>query len=175
MLADILVDIYDKPCYLVKQGYGSSLTFELGEPSLKIREPKVSDAKSKRVRELFSLRNVTVRGAWHLWIYCCNWNLYMNNKNIASYESSDRLIEKALAKIEGQKITNIIINPENGNSVFEFDLGGRLETYAYSGEDLYEQWMVYEPSGNVLSIREDGKYAYQSEDTPPDKHEWNKI
>jgi hypothetical protein len=99
----------------------------------------------------------------------------MNNKNIASYKSSNSLIDKALAVIEGQKITNIIINPENGNTVFEFDLGGRLETYAYNGDELYEQWLVYEPSGNVLSIREDGRYSYQSGDTPPDKQEWHAI
>ncbi len=175
MIEDILANIYEKPCYLVKQGYGSSLTFEFGKPSLEIREPRVSTAKSKLVREMFSLRSVTVRGEWHLWIYCRNWKLYMNNKKLAFNESSNRAIEKALARIDGQKISRITINPKNGDTVFDFDLGGRIETFAYKEDELNEQWMLYEPSEYVLSIREDGKYSYQLGDTPPDKQEWHNI
>lgn len=175
MISDILQKIYNKPCYLVKQISGSSLTFEFGQPYLKILEPRVSESKFKSVRQLFSLRNVTVAGEWHIWIYCCNWVLKINNRKIATNNSSGRMIDKALCCIDGQKLLNVIVNPSNGNSVFEFDLGGRLETISYGEDEVNEQWMLFEQEGNVLSIRDDGRYSYQSGDTPTDEQIWHEI
>ena len=52
IINDIFQPLYGKPCWQVKQGYGSFLTFEFGEPHLHIREPRqVSDQVSEKVKK----------------------------------------------------------------------------------------------------------------------------
>jgi hypothetical protein len=55
-------------------------------------------------------------------------------------------------------------------SVFEFDLGGRLETKPY--DRTSEQWLLYEPNGDVLAVRADRKYSYGPGDRHPSKVRW---
>ena len=59
-------------------------------------------------------------------------------------------------------------------TVFEFDLGGRLETFPYSEtteeSEPEEQWMLFQPSGMVFTFRSDGKYSHQmGNDRTPEK------
>ena len=48
----------------------------------------------------------------------------------------------------------------NGKTIttFEFDLGATLETKPYNRKS--EQWLFFEPSGTVLTLRADQKYSY---------------
>lgn len=72
MIKSIIEKIYNLPCWSVKQGHGSFLTFEFGEPHLKIVEPRPAEGITcQKVRRDFSNRKVIVHGDWHLWIYCC--------------------------------------------------------------------------------------------------------
>jgi len=66
-----------------KEGYGASINLDFGQPFLKIREPIKSNAKSKRVREILSFRQVIVSGEWHLWIYICDWFILQKGETIA--------------------------------------------------------------------------------------------
>jgi hypothetical protein len=160
-VADCFSRIADKPCWDPKQGHGSFLTFEFGEPYLTIRE--INDTKSKNAKR----RTVTVRGAWHLWIYCCHWKISQDEQETAHSESSRETIEIALARLRGQILSSVSVIPESGASVFEFDLGGRLETSRYidlSGEDPDENWFLSDNQGKVLSYRADGRYSYHRSD-----------
>jgi hypothetical protein len=58
-------------------------------------------------------------------------------------------------------------------SYFEFDLGGRLETKPF--DRTREQWLLYEPNGNVLSVRADKRYSYGSGDRQPNQERWLAI
>jgi len=61
----------------------SFLTFEFGEPYLHVLEPK-PNAKTG----IYSKRRITVYGQWHLWIYCCHWDLDLNGTVMAHDELS---------------------------------------------------------------------------------------
>jgi hypothetical protein len=58
-------------------------------------------------------------------------------------------------------------------SYFEFDLGGRLETKSF--DRMSEQWLLYEPRGNVLTVRADKRYSYGSGDRHPSQQTWLAI
>ena len=59
------------------------------------------------------------------------------------------------------------------HTVLEFDLGATLETKPYNRKD--EQWMLYEPEGNVLKVRADKSYSYGPGDREPEKLRWLPI
>lgn len=95
--------LYGKPCWNTKAGYGSFITFEVGEPHLVVHEPRKSPAKSKKVRNLFARRLVTIRGDWHFWIYCCKWSVFSSGKLVGD-SSSVQAIRKAIACLDGQPL-----------------------------------------------------------------------
>jgi len=114
-------------------------------------------------------RLITVRGDWHLWIYCCDWAVFKGARLIGDSESNRR-IDRAAHFLNGQKLLKASVMPRGMRSVFEFDLGGRLETKPF--DRTREQWLLYEPNGNVLAIRADRKYSYGSGNRHPTKQRW---
>ena len=82
--------IYGLPCWNAKAGYGSFLTMEFGEPHLVIREPRSRPDSSPRLQRLLARRLVTVRGEWHLWIYCCEWQVESGGRVIGDSSSTRR-------------------------------------------------------------------------------------
>ena len=169
MINNTLKEIYGIPCWLVEQGYGSFITFEFGQPQQIIREP-MSNKKSRAL----NYRQVSIQGQWHLWIYMCNWEIYLEDKLAAHSESSRSRISKALSYISGQKMVKVEIDNTNGNTVFYFDLGGLLKTKSY-GEKEDEQWLFFDNKNYVLTIRSDGKYSYQNTKESNEHEEWKKL
>lgn len=159
------------PCWNVKQGYRSFLTFEFGDPSLEIREPREAPQASPRVREIFARRKVTVRGQWHLWIYCCGWQIQVSGEALACHESADDKIAAACEKLDGQALRKVALGPNMGGTRFWFDLGGLLTTEPYDDE-LNEQWMLYCPDGNVYAHRSDGAASFGPATRKPHEEEW---
>lgn len=159
------------PCWGAKQGYGSSLVFEFGTPHLRIREPRETrPGASSIIRRMFARRLVVPRGDWHLWIHSCHWKITLNDKVVADNTSTRRRIGKAMANLNGQALVNTSVDVARGKSRFEFDLGGVLETKRRDRNGL--QWLLYEPSGHVLSLRADGKYSHALGTTPADENKW---
>ena len=151
--------IYGKPCWGVRPGHGSFLTFEFGKPHLEVREPIVaSKGASARVRESLGRRLTYVRGEWHLWIYCCNWEVPSHGKRIAD-SSTKRKTRVAADVLNGQKLLGVSIVSRKVHSVFKFDLGATLRTWPLDHER--EQWLLYEPSKQVLVLRADGRYEHR--------------
>jgi hypothetical protein len=161
VVAECFAEINDKPCWNPKQGHGSFITIEFGEPHLIVRATaSPTDKHPER-------RIATVRGDWHLWIYCCGWIIVQDGQQLAHSESSRETIGFALARLSGQILIRVSVVPETGASVFEFDLGGRLETSRQiepPNEEPDENWMLFDNKENVLSYRADGKYAYHHKD-----------
>ena len=165
--------LYGLLCWNVKPGYGSFLTFEFGQPHLRIDEPREPKREvSPRVRKMFARRLIHVRGDWHLWIYCCDWFVSEREKVVGDCSSKSR-IQRAAWALDGQKLVAVTIVPRGRRSVFEFDLGGRLETMPYNRD--CEQWMLFDPSGRVLTFRADKMYSYHPADRSPKKVKWRPI
>jgi hypothetical protein len=166
--------LYGKPCWGVWKGYGSSLVFNFGKPHLEIREPIVADAKaSKRVRELLARRGAHVKGDWRLWIYCCDWEIFRQGKRFAKSSSSDERIERAAGLMDGEKLVRFTLVPRGLHCTFEFDLGSILVTKPFSR--THEQWMLYEPTGKVLTLRADKRYSHHPSDRADNQKDWKPI
>ncbi|WPD23216.1 MAG: hypothetical protein SD837_01370 [Candidatus Electrothrix scaldis] len=153
------------------------MTFEFGAPHLHIREPKyVSVQTPMKVREFLAKRTVSIYGEWHLWVYLCDWQILSWGKVIANSESKGKKIKKAISELDGQALVQVTINPDY-SCRFEFDLGGRLETLPNSEayEKDAEQWLLYEPSGDVFTLRSDGKYSRMPGNANPDTEKFEMI
>ena len=173
----IFKPLYGKLSWQVEQGYSTFLTFDFGEPHLRIREPmQASEEASEKTRKNLARRFVYVRGDWHLWIYICNWHIFLHGQELANSSSNRRTIRKATLELDGQALTRVTIKYPL-ISVFEFDLGGKLEV---TPNDDYEKddelWILYEPSDKVFSLRADGQYCHFSRHrTPPSKEQWKPL
>jgi hypothetical protein len=165
--------LYGKPCWGVNPGVGSFLTLEFGKPNLEVREPIVaSKGASARAREKLARREVQVHGEWHLWIYCCNWEVLSGSKRIGDSSTKSK-VRRAAEFLNGQKLTGFSISPREVSCVFEFDLGASLKTQPYDKEG--EQWLLYGPPHKILTVRADGCCKYMRSDVPGDQGTWKPI
>ncbi len=164
--------IYGQPCWNVRNGHGSFLTLDFGEPRLETREPYVSTSESRRVRELMARRSVSVVGEWHLWIYCCDWQIIVDGKPKVDSSTGPKM-ERAPRILDGQILERVETKDKGKSWSFVFDLGATLETTPYDRKS--EQWTLYEPGNKVLSVRADRKYSYGPEDRSPQKERWLPI
>lgn len=165
-------EIYGKPAWRVSPGWGSFMTFEFGDPHLEIREPKITKRDvDEKVKQALARRNVFIHGDWHLWINCCDWKV-TSGGNVVGRSTTDSSIRKAAEFLDGQQLTRFSLTPETVHCVFEFDLGGRLETYPY--DDKGEQWLFYDSRNNVLVLRADGMYSLRPSDQAVEP-EWKSV
>jgi hypothetical protein len=160
--ADTFAKLYGFPCWGVKPGLFPSLTMEFGEPHLEIREPQPPKPQwSPRTREHFARRLVVVHGAWHLWVYCCDWIVFLYGRSVGD-SSSRKCVQKAADALDGQALVSADVRVRGCRTVFEFDLGGRLVTRPYDRKS--EQWLLYTPSGKVLNLRADKQFKFAQAD-----------
>jgi hypothetical protein len=175
---------------LAQRGFASFLTFEFGEPHLRIyrvREaPAHPDVAAPDITVRWPHRPVHVHGDWHLWIYRCAWSIDREGTPLAGNESSDEQIDRAMQIVNGQALMRVEVNPTDARSRFTFDLGATLTTCPHpathgllgefeserSADHGDEQWMLYEPSGYVLTVRADGCYQHVPGNEPPDGTAW---
>ncbi|MDQ0564127.1 hypothetical protein QO004_005945 [Rhizobium mesoamericanum] len=146
--------IIHQPAWQVHVGHGSFLTFEFGNPSLERTEP----IGSKR-------RRIRIRGDWHLWIYCCSWQITANGEILATNEDTNEKMSKAAHFLDGQILVDVSPSGEEGKSRFEFDLGGTLETWP-DATDPADQWMLYH-GHDVWTLGADGKITLTDIDKTP--------
>jgi len=150
--------LYGRPCWGVKPGIFPSLTLEFGKPQLEIREPRPPQPQwSRRLRDGMARRLVVVHGEWHLWVYCCDWSVLVNGRP-AGDSSSPRCVQRAANALDGQALVSADVQVRGCRTVFEFDLGARLETRPYDRKS--EQWLLYTPSGRVLTLRADKQFQF---------------
>ena len=155
--------VLDRPAWGVRQGHGSFLTFEFGEPKLEVTE---RHSPEKGLRRL-----AYVHGEWHLWIYCCHWRVLERGEQLAWSDDNQTLIGRATAMLNGQKLLSVSVAPNEGRSTFTFDLGGSVETWPYGGDATEEQWMIL-TEAEAFTYRADGTYSQGPSTTPPDDERW---
>lgn len=160
---DSFAPLLGEPCWQVRRGYGSFLTFEFGDPHLEIYEPRTVPAHySERVRKRLARRNIFIHGDWHLWIYCCDWLVTAHGERIGESSTHERM-DRAAAELDGQALIQVHRDAETDHWFFNFDLGGQLETIPYD-KPQYPQWYFHEPSGYVLTVRGSGIFSYRPGD-----------
>ena len=123
------------PIECAKKGHGSFLTFDLGQ----------------------RLKSEEERREWHVWIYCCYWELFVGDSSLSHCEDEVISIEKAVKRLEGRSIEAIAVE-ESGNCIFRFSGGEALEIYPW--EEDTESWMIYTPEGLVLSFNSTGTWDF---------------
>jgi hypothetical protein len=161
--------LLNKPCWNIKRGqWKSAISFEFGKPSLKIYE-RITRTPGKK--PLLTRRTMVLKGEWHIMFDGCSWEAYSMGKKIGDRRSK-AVPDKIARFFSGQAFKNVIIKPETGESVFIFDLGGRLETHPY---DSSEQWSLFTPAGKVLSYRADGKYSFEPSNKPTPETTWKEF
>jgi hypothetical protein len=162
-----------RPCWGVTPGVGSFLTLEFGAPRLVVREPiSPATAVSARVRRLLGRRRVWVCGRWHLWIYCCDWDVVVDGR-IVGGSTTKRRMARASRELDGQRLVEVRVKLRGARTRFVFDLGAELETRPYDRSS--EQWLLYEPDGHVLALRADRKYSYGVGDRTPREGDWRTL
>lgn len=145
-----------KEAWHIRRGVGSFLTMEFGEPGREIREPvAVRPGTPPRIRRALSRRQVTIHGEWHLWIDQAAWCIEQRDETLAESESSDELIDEAAKQLDGQRLTAISRKSERQTTTFEFDLGGKLTTWARASKGSL--WMLRPRSGDCFALKADGK------------------
>jgi hypothetical protein len=162
-LDDFVGPMLGLPAWGVKQGYGSFLTFEFGQPKLVVVERKSGERHARR--------SVYIQGQWHLWIYCCHWRAFQDDAQLACSDDANEQIGRAAAILSGQKLTAIRVDPAQGRCTFELDLGGLLETWPYGDDSSDEQWTILTDT-EAFGYRADGFYHRDPIDTKPNKERW---
>jgi hypothetical protein len=163
----------DKPCWSVHRGHGTFLTFEFGAPHLEIREPiKPMWSTKPRARKWLQRRHVWVKGQWHLWIYCCSWEVREKGR-VAGDWSTKRRIDRAAQFLDGRKLLSVEVRPRGSRTLFRFESDVEMETKPY--DRVSEQWFLYEPNGRVLSFRADRKYKYEPGNRASNKAQWRRV
>ena len=171
-ILEILIGLH---CWDVYYNDDLNLSMSFGQPIMKIREPKKVHSKIERIRQVRAHRLVTVRGEWWLWILSAYWKLSVKGSGEVTGASSLIKKKRALALLDGQKLTGVKINPKTSATQMEFDLGAKLSIRRFSSQDDGDIWSLYQPNGYVLSVRADGKYNNDPGDTPPEQNEWKPI
>ena len=167
--------IFGKPCWKFQRGYASFLTMEFGEPHLMIRNPKKIKSNDPQRKKHWDRRHIYIRGNWHLWIHMSHWEAFSNGKLIGTGDDDNEVIDEVANELDGQKLVSVQIIRKNIQTIFEFDLGGRLEVLPYTyDEKLTETWYLFEPSGYVLTLRSDGYYSYAPGNSVDEDH-WQEI
>jgi len=156
------------PCWGVHLEPQVNMSMSFGAPRLVIREPRVSRAKSAKVRRLFAHRLVSIRGRWWLWLYCSRWTLSVTGLSPVRSTSSTRRIRETLGLLDGQRITAVVISPVDAQTCFRFDLGAVLTVRALAGSASDDLWSLYKPNGQVLSVRGNGTFSHGPGNLPGD-------
>lgn len=167
------------PSWDVKKGHGSFVTMQFGAPELRIEEPRSLPVFLGGAPTRTMIRSAQIYGQWYLWIYGCVWSLTLDTVELAHCESDDITMARALRVLNGQALTGIDVDEADGSSTFAFDLGCVLATHPARAEEPDDepigQWMLYQPSGQVLTVRGDGRYTSQAGSAPRDDSLWAPI
>jgi hypothetical protein len=158
-LQGIFKQLSKHPCWNVKQGHGSFLTFDFGRPRLFRHAVIARKTGSGSIPQ--KTRQVYVWGEWYLRIDCCAWAIAQDGKLIAHSESSSEKIRNACTMLNGQKVRGIGIINESSKTTFNFDLGGVLQTWPDSMESNM-QWSLRCPRNRILAVYPCGRFVYKS-------------
>jgi hypothetical protein len=128
--AEVFKPLVGEPAWDVSIGQGSFITLEFGHPHIRRTEPTAKVPK----------RIVRVGGDWHLFVYCCDWQILDADRVIATSDGSKEEMNAAAKFLDGQILVKAT---DTGlGTLFEFDLGGMILT-SPSRDEADDQWLLY--------------------------------
>jgi hypothetical protein len=71
-----------------------------------------------------------------------------------------------LARLDGQRLFQVAINPRTAATTFTFDLGGLLHVRRFGMGTPGELWTLYTPMNTVLTVRGDGHFWSGPQEEP---------
>jgi hypothetical protein len=144
------------------------LDMNFGPPRLEIREPRMSTAKSLRVRQQFARRGVYLKGTHWLVAAAEAWRLRLADGLDVRRTSSAKRLDMAVARLRGEKLRAIVIDPRTSETHFHFDLGATLEvrTPRQFRDDEFELWSLHAPVNRHVSVGAGGVYRTGSTKKP---------
>ena len=166
---NVMREVLGLPCWGVRCGWASCLTLDFGEPYLDIRERVAPRSPHSPARPVVLKRAVHVRGAWHLWIYACEWRLTIDGRTVRDTQPR-KVIDRALHALDGQALIGVLLNARGARTRFLFDLGAVLETRPFDRKG--EQWLFFTPERRVLTFRADRRYSLHRSDCVPPVEKW---
>ena len=142
-----------------------NLSLNFGDPHLWIREPR-PDSKSEAMKR----RRARAVGEWWLWVYIARWSLSVDGHHVTG-RSSQKKMRQALGRLDGQKLSDVRVNPRSGATDLEFDLGAKLQIRRWNRTDTDDLWILYQPTGFALAVTSDGRASHQPA-REPDEYGW---
>jgi hypothetical protein len=136
-----------------KLGIGSFLTMEWGWP---------------RRRGVIRGRALPPRGAWHLWIQHCAWRFEQGDKVLTASEDDRETIAALIPRLNGHILLDIQIRPAVWDTFFIFDDALVIRTFTFYTTE-YENWDLFMPDDNVLTLGPINQWSYGSSNLPRDK------
>ena len=134
-LDSVIQRLIGLPIEQAQLGHGSFLTFDLGKP----------------------LKGEQERREWHVWIYCCYWEMFRNESSVTHCEDNRLSISNSVESLAGRLFSKIAVGIDGG-SEFQFSDGTSIRTFPW--EEEAESWMIYTPEGIVLTLNSDGTWDY---------------
>lgn len=164
--AGVLSSLVGHYVWGMRDNFGRVLTFDLGEPHLRIREPiQTSSTARPSVRRALRRRLVIPTGNWHFFVEDGFWALETSEAVVDRFGNQDE-IEACIKLVDGQKVISCSMSPESGQLNLRLDLGGGLTigpSKLIDREDWSTRamWTIYFKTGASLSVRNDGALDFQ--------------
>jgi len=132
-----------KQAWGAQLGVGSFITIEFGDsqPPSSMGEPP--------------------HGAWHLWVYCCAWRLETQEEVVAASEDPRPKLEVAVQRLNDRTLRAVEVQRPALETTFIFEDGLILRLFPIFSED-FEHWMLYDPTGNVLTVGPGTEWSYEA-------------
>ena len=107
-----LESVLGLPCWQVRWDSQVGLDMNFGAPKMDIHEPKISGARSPRVRALFARRRVFFRGTHWLAITPFTWSIQLADGLRASASSSAKRQDIVCHRLGGERLEAIRFRPQ---------------------------------------------------------------
>jgi hypothetical protein len=135
--------------WLVKCADDRILRAEFGPPHLKVHGPWKPDSAGEEIPEALTRRLVIPTGRWSLFVESGLWSAKTRGLRCDRFTPDQRLIDKCLSRLDGQKLVSVAYERQAYNWLFKFDLSGEL-SIGYLNNPGFPQWtMFFEDGGNL--------------------------
>jgi hypothetical protein len=123
----MLASTLGMPCWQVRWDGNVGLDLNFGQPRLIIREPRAQRPGTPRVNAVLARRGAYLQGTH--WLVCepGRWRLTVGQDNPVRDTASSRLLDLAVARLRGEMLVAVGVQPLAGLTRFHFDLGSSIE------------------------------------------------
>ena len=146
------------------------LDMRFGAPRMEVREPRNLTDASPRIRAHFARRGVSLRGTHWLDMEPGCWRLELADGTRVRDSSPVRQLDRAVAKLEGEKLEGLIVDVRTGASVLYFDLGARIVIRRRRADAERQELWSLNNSVRVVEVYSDGSYRIGSVRRTLDPH-----